>query len=400
MIEQVSSLEERFRSTYLSYWKDIHTYPELSDQEFRTAEKIATVLRSLGLEVRTGVGTTGVVGLLRGSQNGPTIGLRADMDALSIEEKTGVPFASKNPGIMHACGHDSHTAMLLGAAHILSELKGSIKGFIKFIFQPAEENSPTGGAPGMIRDGVLENPAIDYMIGIHVWPTLKTGTIGVREGAMSAASDRLHITIKGRSAHASTPQRGIDAIVASAQVINALQSIISRNVSPLDQAVITIGTIQGGSRYNIIPEEVFLDGTVRTFDPGTRGKMPEWITRAAKGTAEALGAEAIVDYKFGYPSLMNNVELVNKAKEVIREIVGKRGLIDIKMPDLGGEDFAFFSEKVPAVFAWIGCCPREEACEKYPMLHNNRFIPDESALPYGVKYLVLSTLKLMEMEKR
>ncbi len=399
MLEYIQQLEKRFRETYLSYWKEIHAHPELSNQEFKTAQKVASILKFLNLDVQTEIGTTGVVGILHGNESGPVIALRADMDALSIEEKTDVPFASQNMGVMHACGHDSHTAMLLGAAHVLSELRKDIKGTIKFVFQPAEENSPTGGAPGMIRDGVLENPKVDYMLGVHVWPTLTTGQVGIRNGAMSAASDRLNINLKGKSAHASTPQFGVDAIVASAQVINALQAIISRNVSPLDQAVITIGTIHGGTRYNIIPEDVKLDGTVRTFNPETRKQMPAWIERAVSGAAQGIGAEATVDYKFGYPSLQNNTFVADIARQAILELVGEENLIEIAMPDLGGEDFAFFSEKVPSAFAWIGCRPTDVPLEEMPKLHNNQFLPDEAALPYGVRYLVLAAFKLMEVQK-
>jgi len=381
---------------FIGYWKDFHRHPEPSHKEVRTAAKVAEILKSLGMEVKEGVGGTGVVGLLRGEQEGPTIALRADMDALQIKEETGCDFASVNDGVMHACGHDSHTAMLLGAAHVLSELKDHIKGNIKFIFQPAEEDSPVGGAPAMIKDGALEDPKVDAIFGIHVWPTLETGVMGIKEGVMSAASDRLKMSILGKSTHAATPEFGIDAVVITSQIISALQTIISRNVSPLDSAVITFGKIEGGSRYNIVADRVDLDGTVRTFDPNTRDLVSEKIPQIAKGIASSMGGDCIVDYKWGYPPTMNDPSATQIAQKTILETLGENGLYEISMPNPGGEDFAFFSEKLPAAFAWLGCRPKGIPPENFPKLHNNKFLPDEEALPIGVTYLCQVALTALE----
>lgn len=392
----IENLEQKYRNTYLDYWKDLHRHPEPSYEEVRTSAKVKDILNSMDLEVKTGVGGTGVVAVLKGNNPGPVIALRADMDALQIQEETGCDFASENEGVMHACGHDSHTAMLLGAAHILSEMKDQIKGSIKFVFQPAEESSPTGGAPGMIRDGVLDNPRVSAILGIHVWPTLKTGQLGIREGVMSAASDRLQISISGKSTHAATPEFGIDAVVIAAQVISSLQTLISRNVSPLDSAVITIGKITGGTRYNIVADRVELDGTVRTFAPETRNLLARRIEETVEGTVRAMGGTCEVNYRWGYPSVMNNPEITAIARNTIKRIVGEKGLYEIDMPNPGGEDFAFFSEKVPSAFVWVGCRPQDKPAEEFPKLHNNRFLPDEKALPFGVKYLCQVALDVLE----
>ncbi len=396
---KIKKLEEKYRETYLEYWRDIHKHPELSYKEKRTASKVADILNSLGMEVNTEIGGTGVTGLLRGEKEGPAVALRADMDALQIKEETGCEFTSENEGVMHACGHDSHTAMLLGTAHILSEMKDQIMGTIKFIFQPAEEYSPTGGAPGMIKDGALENPDVSAILGVHVWPTLQTGQLGIREGVMSAASDRLQISINGKSTHAATPEFGIDAVVIASEVVSSLQTLVSRNVSPLDSAVITIGKINGGTRYNIVADEVELDGTVRTFDPATRKMLSEKISGIVQGTVQGMGGTCEVNYRWGYPSVMNDPEITSTVSRSINKVVGKEGLFKIDKPNLGGEDFAFFAEKVPSAFVWVGCRPENTPAENFPKLHNNSFLPDENALPIGVRYLCQAALDTLEEVK-
>ncbi|MBQ7267873.1 MAG: amidohydrolase, partial [Synergistaceae bacterium] len=265
----------KFLNEIISWRRDIHSHPELSQNESRTSELAAKVLEGLGLEVTRNIGGHGVVGLLRGKNDGKTIALRADMDALPLNEETGLPYASQTQGVMHACGHDAHTAILLGAACALSEMKDRLSGNVKFIFQPAEELNPTGGAPGMIRDGVLENPHVDALLALHVWPIYETGKIALRSGALMAASDRIFLTVHGKTAHGSRPDQGNDAIVTAANIITGLQAVISRSVSPLDSAVLTIGTIHGGYRYNVIPDTVKLEGTVRTLNPDTQSRMPE-----------------------------------------------------------------------------------------------------------------------------
>ena len=268
--------------------RDIHRHPELSGEEERTASRVADALSSLGVEFRDGVGGNGVVGLIHGARGaGRVCALRADMDALPMPEQTGLPFSSASEGVMHACGHDAHTAMLLGAAMVLARMKDDFAGSVKLVFQPAEEANPTGGAPAMIGAGALEDPHVDAMVGLHVWPSLATGEIGIRPGAMMGASDRVFVTIRGRSSHGSEPDKGVDAIAAAGQVLSAFQTIVSRNVSPLDAAVLSIGTIRGGCRYNVIADEVVMEGTVRTLSPKVQDMMPERILQVAQGIVGA-----------------------------------------------------------------------------------------------------------------
>jgi amidohydrolase len=395
MKTEICRLEEKYREKYIGYWKDFHQHPELSFNEIRTSAKVAEILGSMGISVKREVGYTGVTGLLEGAEEGPVIALRADMDALKINERTGCDFASENRGIMHACGHDAHTAMLLGAAHILSEMREGIAGSVKFIFQPAEENSPSGGAAGMIKEGVLENPEVSAVLGLHVWPTLETGQLGIKRGVMSAASDRLKITIKGKSCHAAYPEEGIDAVVIASEVISALQTLISRNVSPLDSAVITIGKLSGGTRYNIVADRVDLDGTVRTFLPETRDMLSRKIEEITRATVESMGGTCEMEYQRGYPAIMNDPGITSILRKTITNLVGSEGLYEVETPDPGGEDFAYFSEKVPSAFVWLGCKPKGISVENFPKVHNNRFLPDEKALNIGVKYFCFSTLDLM-----
>lgn len=400
MIELIANLEERFREKYFSYRMEIHRNPELSYHEERTASLVADVLKGLGMEVHTGVGGHGVVGILKGKGPGRCVGLRADMDALSIQENTGLPWSSENDGVMHACGHDAHTAVLLGAANVLSEMTDRFDGTIKFVFQPAEENSPTGGAPFMIKDGVLDNPKVDAMLGLHVWPTLKTGTIGLQTGAVSAASDRLGIVVHGKACHASMPDMGVDAVVVGSAVVMALQTILSRSVGASDRAVLTLGTVKGGDRYNIVADKVTYDGTVRTFDPTVRKTMERLIKRTAEGVAQSLGGMAEVNYSHGYPSAINDPEVTSVAQRAVVEVLGEEGLLLDLPVHPGGEDFAFFAEKVPSAFAWLGCCPEDVDFEDMPPLHNEKFLPDERALPIGVLFMVAGALEMLKGEER
>ena len=371
----------------IAWRRDIHENPELSQHEERTSGLAAGVLESLGLEVTRNVGGFGVVGLLRGKHPGRTVGLRADMDALPLTEATGLAFASRTPGVMHACGHDTHTAMLLGTAYVLSGMRESLTGNVKFIFQPAEEYNPVGGAPGMIRDGVLENLHVDALFALHVWPAYQTGKIAIRSGSTMAASDRIFLTVKGRTAHGSRPDQGLDAVVAAAHVITGLQGIISRSVSPLDSAVLTIGRIEGGYRYNVIPDCVKMEGTVRTLNPDVQEKMPEWIRRTAQSISEAFGSECETEYVKGYPPLVNDPELAQRARDSVRNRLGDSALIVPEQPDLTAEDFAFFARERPAVMAWLGCRPEGVRLEDTAMLHNTKFCPDEECFKYGIEYL-------------
>lgn len=397
VLNAIARLESKFRGTYMGYYYHLHKNPESSYHEEKTARFVADKLRALPLDdIKTGVGGHGVTASLRGSRPGPVIALRADMDALNVTENTGVDFASVNQGVMHACGHDAHTAMLLGAALTLSSMKDELAGTIKFVFQPSEEMTPRGGALGMIENGALENPKVDAIIGVHVWPSYKTGEIGAQDGVVSAASDHLKIKITGKSAHASMPHEGTDAIVAAAATVTTLQNIISRRVDPRDTAVITIGTISGGTRYNVIPEEAFMEGTVRTFNPAVTKMMPEWISVAAVNAARSCGAEAEVDYESGYPSVVNDPVVSKICREAIVDTVGKQGLLPVQGVPASGEDFSFFARLVPASFAWLGCRPDGVAPEDMPPLHNAGFLPDPEALPLGVRYLSAAAIRLLE----
>lgn len=387
MYKKIEELSQKYGAKVVEWRRQIHSHPELSMQEEKTAGLVAGELEKLGLEVRRNVGGHGVVGLLKGGKPGKVVGLRADMDALPLQEETGLPFASQNPGVMHACGHDTHTAMLLGAACVLSEMKNDLQGSVKFIFQPAEELNPTGGAPGMIKDGVLENPRVDALFALHVWPGFDTGKIITRAGALMGASDRVYLTVAGKSAHGSAPHQGIDAIMIAAQVVSGMQSIVSRTVGPLDSAVVSIGTIKGGYRYNVIADKVEMEGTVRTLAPTTQDMLPGLIERTAAGIARALGGDCTVKYVRGYPPTMNDPALFRMVSGTVVESLGEEHFVALDKPDLGGEDFSFFARERPSLMAWLGCRPAGTPPEKMAVLHNTCFNPDETCFPYGVRFL-------------
>ncbi len=396
MIDRIAQLEKKYRETYMGYYHHFHKNPEKSYEEKETSAYVAEQLQKLPMdEIRTKVGGYGVVAVLKGGKAGPCVGLRADMDALSVSEATGVDFASTRPGLMHACGHDSHTAMLLGVAYLLSEMKDEIAGTVKFIFQPSEEMSPRGGAPGMIEDGALENPRVDAMLATHVWPTFETGMVGVQDGIVSAASDHLTIKITGKSAHASMPHEGADAIVAGAAVVGALQPIISRNIDPKETAVITIGLINGGTRYNVLPEECILEGTVRSFNKNVTEQMPKLIGRAVDGVTAGYGTKGEVDYESGYPSVQNDPTIAKICRAAIADVAGEKGVLPVQGVPAAGEDFSFFSLKVPSAFAWLGCRPAGVLLEEMPPLHSSKFLPDPKALPIGVKYMATAAMRVL-----
>lgn len=371
---------------------DIHQYPELSLKEERTAALVETNLKDLGLEVRR-VGVTGVVGLLRGERPGKTLALRADMDALPLTERTGCPFPSQVPGVMHACGHDAHTAILLGTAKVLAGLREDLAGNVKFLFQPAEENNPTGGAHILMDGGALDDPKVNLILALHVWPDLPTGTIGVRTGPLMAASDRVFLTIRGKSSHGSAPHQGVDAIVATAHVVTALQTIVSRNVSPLEAAVLSFGTVHGGNRYNIIAEEVKLEGTCRTLNPQVRELVPRRLAELATKVAEGLGASCETSYIRGYPPVVNAEEGVELIRRAGIDALGASGVVQPEYPGMGAEDFAFYLEKIPGALFWLGCTA--PGAKKVP-LHNPEFLVDERALPIGVEVFVRAALSYLK----
>lgn len=373
----------------------IHRHPELSLHETQTAALVESELRTFGLEVRRVAGT-GVVGLLRGAKPGRTVALRADMDALPVQEKTGCVSSSTVDGVMHACGHDAHTAILLGAARILSSMKREISGNVKFLFQPAEEDNPVGGAKLLIQAGALEDPKVDMIFALHVWPDLATGKVGIRPGPIMAASDRVTLRVLGKSSHGSLPHQGVDAVVAACQIVVALQTITSRNLNPLESAVLTFGTITGGTRYNILANETTLEGTVRTFSTEARDMVEARLNQLAPKVAEGLGAVCEVDYIRGYPAVVNHPTAVDVLRAAGEDTVGREGVVLPEYPSMVAEDFAFYLEKVPGALFWLGCTAEGEVKKS---LHSPEFLPDENCLGIGVEMMVRTALRCLEISQ-
>ncbi|WP_294086627.1 M20 family metallopeptidase [Sphaerobacter sp.] len=378
---------ERLTPQLIEDRRYFHQHPELAFQEENTARVVAQRLRELGLEVRTGVGRTGVVGVLRGGRPGRTVLLRADMDALPIEEENDVPYRSQNPGVMHACGHDAHTAILLGVATILAGMREEIAGNVTFAFQPAEEI--VSGAKEMIEAGAMADPPVDACFGLHVWQNLPVGVIGVRSGPLMAAGDAFRAVIRGRSAHAAEPHRGIDATLIASQTVVALQSLVSREVSPLESAVVTVGQLHAGTASNIIASHAELAGTVRTFDKEVRRHLSERVPALIRSIAEAMGAEAEVEYSFGVPATVNDPAMTEIVRAAAAEVVGPENVVEAT-PTMGSEDMSFFLEAAPGCYFFAGSS--NEGTGKTFGHHHPRFDIDEQVLPIGVETLVRATL--------
>ena len=396
---RIQQLVEKYADQILAYRRHIHMHPEVSLEEKETAKYIAEQLRQMGLEPQENIGGYGVVTLIEGGRGpGRCIGLRADTDALPIEEQTGLPFSSQNPGVSHACGHDMNTAMLLGAAHVLLEMKDEFAGCVKLIFQPAEEWVLCGGAIDMIRDGVMENPHVDAMIGQHLEPTIPVGHIELHCGPQDSSTDRLFLTVKGKSGHASRPHQAVDAIVIAAQIVSALQTVVARNVPPVEPVVITFGRIKGGDRYNIIPQEVKLEGTFRTHSNEWRAKVPEYVDKIARGVCAAMGGTYELSVGEGYPPLWNDPGMFEVVKEAAIEEIGCENLELPTQPNMGGEDFAFFSQMVPAAYYSVGGRRLDQPVDEVGHLHNNRFNPEESSMFVGVDVMVASALNFLSKE--
>ncbi len=369
----------------------LHRHPELSFQEVETARYVADQLRSLDLEPRIGVGRPGehgVVAVLGADRPGPAVALRADMDALPLEEATDLPWRSQRPGVMHACGHDAHTAILLATAAALRRVERdhprSSGGPVVLLFQPAEEQEP-GGALGMIEAGVLDSPPVEAIFGLHQSPLLDTGTIGLAVGARSAAADDFTLTIRGRGGHAAWPHRTVDPVVVAAHVVTALQTVVSRQTPPTKAAVVTVATIHGGTKDNIIPDEVVMTGTVRTLSPELRTAMPQRVEALVQGVAGGFGAEATLDYTWGYPVLVNDAAMTTLAERAATRTLGEEQVVTAE-PVLGAEDFAYFLEQRPGCFASLGVGVPSTPLDERPTGHSARFRLDEAALPVGVAY--------------
>jgi amidohydrolase len=373
--------------------RDLHAMPELGLEERRTADYIETALADLGIE-RTRRGTA-IVGLVRGAYPGRTVALRADIDALPIREERDVPYRSRNEGAMHACGHDAHATILLGAARYFAERRESLEGNVKLLFQPAEEAD--GGAETMIRDGCLEDPRVDEVAGLHVMPYLPVGRVEVKKGALNGSSTLLKATIKGKSCHGAYPEQGIDAILIAAYVVAALHSLVGRYVSPLDQAVLTIGTIAGGVKENVIAEEVRLGGTMRTTNDAIRDALIERARVIVEGVAASFGGSGSLEAKHGYVALINHDPSVDAVAAAAVELLGPGSVEWKEMPSMGAEDFSFFLKERPGAFYHLGCGnPAKGICAP---LHSPLFDIDEDCLAIGVAMQVCVALKMLERAK-
>lgn len=408
---KVSQKAESLESKVIAWRRDFHQNPELGNREFKTAEKIASHLRSLGIEVQTGVGKTGVVGILKGGKPGPVVALRADMDALPVKERVTVPFASKVEGeyngqpvsIMHACGHDSHMAILMGTAEILASIKNEIKGTVKFIFQPAEEGPPEGeegGAELMVKEGVLENPKVDVIFGLHINAQTEVGKIKYRPRGTMAASDWFKIKVNGKQAHGASPWQGIDPIVTASQIVLGLQTIISRNVNLTESAaVVSVGQINSGIRSNIIPEELIMNGTIRTLDSKVQDMIHSKVKQIATNIAESAGATADVTITKKTLITYNDPTLTEQMLPTLEAAAGKEN-VSLTPAVTGAEDFSFFQAKVPGLYFFLGGMSKGKLASETASHHTPDFYIDEGGFVLGMKTMTNLTLDYMEMKSK
>ncbi len=395
---RVDDLSKAVEAEVIQWRRHLHQYPELSNREFKTAEYVANYLRSLNLEVKTGVAITGVVGILRTGKPGPVVALRGDMDALPVAERVNLPFASKerstyagqSVGVMHACGHDTHVAMLMGAAKVLTQMKDQLRGTVVFIFQPAEEGPPpgeNGGAKMMVEEGVLKDNNVDVIFGLHINSATEVGKIRYRPGGTMAAADRFVITVKGKQTHGSTPWTGIDPIIVAAQIVEGLQFIIGRQTELTNEAaVISVGRIQGGVRNNIIPEEVEIEGTIRTLDIKMQEKIHDDMRRMAVNIAESMGASATLEIFKHVPVVYNDPELTEEMLPILHATAGKENVMLTKAIT-GAEDFAYFAREVPGLFIFLGGMTPGQDPATAPPHHTPDFYIDEAGMLLGVKTL-------------
>ncbi|MBC8151574.1 MAG: amidohydrolase [Bacteroidetes bacterium] len=407
LLAQMDKTTDALAPKIIGWRRDFHQHPELGNREFETAGKIAAHLKSLGIEVKTGVAKTGVVGILKGGKPGPVVALRADMDALPVVERGSLPFKStvktefngQQTGVMHACGHDSHMAMLMGAAEVLASVRSDLTGTIKFIFQPAEEGVPAGeegGAKLMVKEGVLENPKVDAIFGLHIKSEIDINTIKYRSGSLMAAVDQYSITVKGKSTHGADPWLGVDPIVTGSQIVMGLQTIVSRNL-PLTEngAVVTVGAFNGGNRYNIIPEEVNMIGTIRSFSPGMQQTIHRRINEIATNIAESGGAKAAVKIDIMYPATINDPALTDQMLPTLQRLAGKDKVLLTPATTIA-EDFSFYQEKVPGFFFFLGGkSPDKKSSAPH---HTPDFEIDESGFGMGVKALSHLAVEYMEQK--
>jgi amidohydrolase len=410
---KASQSADQLEDKVIAWRRDFHEHPELGNNEIRTSEIVAKHLKSLGLEVKTGIAKTGVVGVLKGGKPGPVVALRADMDGLPVTERVPLPFASKAKstyngqpvGVMHACGHDSHTAILMGVAEVLSGMKKDLKGTVKFIFQPAEEGPPfgeVGGAEQMVKEGVLENPKVDVIFGLHINAQTEVGKLTYRPGGTMAAVNDMQIVVKGKQAHGAAPWDSVDPIVTLAQIINNLQTVVSRNLDVTHNAgVVTVGLIKGGNRSNIIPEQAELLGTIRALSKEDEKLIIDRVRTIATKTAESNGAIAEVKIPFShhYPVTYNDPALTEKMLPSLQKTAGT-GNVVLEAATTGAEDFSFFQEKVPGLYFFLGGMPKGQDPRKTASHHTPDFFIDESGFKLGVKALTNLTLDYMNQGKK
>ena len=371
--------------------RDLHMHPELGFQEVRTAEFVAHELRQMGMLVTTGIAETGVVAILESGKPGRVCMLRFDMDALPISEETGAEYTSRNPGIMHACGHDAHVAIGITVARLFSNHLNHLKGTIKFVFQPAEEG--LGGAERMVKEGVLENPRPDFSLGIHVWNESPVGWFGITPGPIMAASEIFRVVIRGRGGHGALPSRAIDPIVASAQVISAIQTIVSRNVHPQKTAVISVTAIHGGQAHNVIPQEVELKGTIRTFDTDTRELVLDRFQHVVDEAARMMGCQAIIEIKSLTPAVVNNDQVTAIVLNTVNKL-WSHSTIDTNYQTMGSEDMAFYLQEIPGCFLFIGSANQQLGLNAAH--HHPRFDIDEKVLPMAAGLLASTAIQLLD----
>ncbi len=406
LLINVDNLSEKLMPKVIAWRRDFHQHPELSNREFRTAGIIADHLRSLGMEVKTGVAKTGVIGILKGGKPGPVVALRADIDALPITERNSLSFRSldtalyngKITGVMHACGHDSHVAMLLGAAEILSSMKKDLRGTIKFIFQPAEEGPPSGedgGAKLMVKEGALNDPKVDVIFGQHISSGDKIGTFTYRPGSVSAENDIFKITVHGKQSHGASPWAGVDPIVTASQIVMALQTIISRNSKlTTNAAVITVGSFHAGNRENIIPEDAILTGTIRTLDSNMRNIIQQRMREVVAGIAASAGATADVNISMEDAMLVNDPLLTDEMSPILKTLAGNEN-VSVVSAGMGAEDFAYFAQKVPGFYFQTAALPIDKKPSEVGH-HTPEFMIDESSFQLGMKALCYLAINYME----
>ena len=406
---KIAEAADKIEAKSIAWRRDFHEHPELGNRETRTAKIIADHLKKLGLEVKEGVAKTGVVAILKGGKPGPCIALRADIDALPVTERGNLPFASKEKstyagqevGVMHACGHDTHTSILMSVAEILTGIKSEIKGSVKFIFQPAEEGPPPGEEGGgelMVKEGVMDNPKVDVIFGLHIWTHIEVGKIEYKSGSLMAASDWFHIVVKGKGSHGSQPWKGVDPIQVSAQIIEGLQTIVSRQ-SELTKApvVITVGKIQGGVRSNIIPEECVMDGTIRTLDAAMQKDVHKRIKWTAEKIAEASGATAEVSIDTKTLVTYNTPDLVKKMLPSLQSAAGVNNVTETEWVT-GAEDYSYYGTKAPSFFFFLGGMPKGNDPKKAPPHHTADFYVDEAGMKTGVKAFCDLVIDYMNMK--